>query len=151
MLIQMRVKGLMFDPYNSAYIVVLRSVDGREVLPIWVGKPEANAINFALEGITPLRPMTHDLLKNILEVLEAKAISIVVTELKDNTYYAKVHLFFKDSEVAIDSRPSDAIALALRSDIPIFVNETVIRKQSSEDMDRWLENLRPEDFGKYDA
>ncbi|HEX9758058.1 MAG TPA: bifunctional nuclease family protein [Nitrospiria bacterium] len=151
MFTQMKVRGLMFDPYNNAYIVILRDEENVEVLPIWVGKSEANAISLALEGVFSPRPMTHDLIKNILDSLNAKVISIVVTDLKESTYFAKIHLMFNDSEFSIDSRPSDAIALALRADVPIFATEEVIKKHSSEDLDRWLDNLRPEDFGKYDA
>ena len=151
MLTQMKVRGLMFDPYSNAYIVILRDEDNTEVLPIWVGKAEANAISFALEGISTPRPMAHDLIRNTLDALNAKLISVVVTDLRDNTYFAKLHLQYKDSEYTVDSRPSDAIALALRADSPIFASEEVIQKHSSEELDRWLDNLRPEDFGKYDA
>lgn len=151
MLVQMKVRGMMFDPYNNAYIIILRGEEDTEVLPIWVGRPEANAISLALEGIFTQRPMTHDLIKNVMDALDAKVISIVVTDLKDNTYFSKTHLSYQDSEFTVDSRPSDAIALALRADAPIFVSEDVIKKQSSEELDRWLENLRPEDFGKYDT
>ncbi len=151
MLVQMKVRGLMFDPYNNAYIVVLRDENDQGVLPIWVGKPEAGAISFALEGVFAPRPMTHDLTKNILDTIEAKVISIVITDLKDNTYFAKLHVLYGDSEYTIDSRPSDAIALALRTETPIFATEDVLQKHSSEELDRWLDNLRPEDFGRYDA
>lgn len=151
MITQMKVRGLLFDPYNNAYIVILRDEDNSEMLPIWMGKAEASAISFSLENVTPPRPMTHDLTKAILDSVDAKIISIVVTDLKDNTYYAKIHLLYGDSEYSVDSRPSDAIALALRSDAPIFANEEVLRKQSSEELDRWLENLKPEDFGNYEA
>lgn len=151
MIIQMKVKGLMFDPYNNAYIVILRGEEGNEVLPIWVGKTEANSISLALEGIFTPRPMTHDLIKNVLDALDARIISIVITDLNENTYFSKAHLSYQGSEVTIDSRPSDAIALALRADAPIFVAEHVIQKQSSKELDRWLENLKPEDFGKYDT
>jgi uncharacterized protein len=151
MLIQMKVRGLMFDPYNNAYIVILRDENDSDVLPIWVGKPEAGAISFALEGVFTPRPMTHDLAKNILEAIDAKIISVVITDLKDNTYLSKLHVFYGDSEHTIDSRPSDAIALALRTEAPIFATEGVLRKHSSEEMDQWLDNLRPEDFGRYDA
>ncbi|MFQ5587827.1 MAG: bifunctional nuclease family protein [Nitrospiria bacterium] len=151
MLVQMKVRGLMFDPYNNAYIIILRGEENTDVLPIWVGRPEANAISLALEGIFTPRPMTHDLIKNALDSLEAKIISVVVTELKDNTYLSKTHLTYQGSEITVDSRPSDAIALALRSDVPVFVAEDAIKKPSSEELDRWLENLRPEDFGKYDT
>jgi bifunctional DNase/RNase len=152
MMTQMKVRGLMFDPYNNAYIVILRDEDNSDtMLPIWVGKSEASAISFALEGVTPPRPMTHDLMKAVLDTVDAKVLSVVVTDLKDNTYYAKIHLMGEDSEYSIDSRPSDAIALALRTNAPIFAQEEVIRKQASEQLDQWLENLKPEDFGKYES
>src|SRR3712207_4172366 len=147
-LIQMQVKGLMFDPYTNAYIVILRDDTNTEMIPIWVGKPEATAINFAMEGVTTARPMTHDLLKSVLDTADAKVISVVITDLKDNTYYARIHLLYEDSEYSIDSRPSDAIALAMRAKAPVFVADDVIQKHSNEEMDRWLENLKPEDFGK---
>ena len=151
MLTQMHVRGLMFDPYTNAYIIILRDDSNTEMLPIWVGKPEASAISFAMEGITTPRPMTHDLMKTVLDTADATVISVVVTDLKENTYYARVHLLYEDSEYSIDARPSDAIALALRAKAPVFVNDDVIRKHSNEELDRWLENLKPEDFGKFDA
>ncbi len=148
MITQMKVRGLMFDPYNNAYIVILRDEENAEMLPIWVGKSEASAISFALENVAAPRPMTHDLMKSILDAVEAKVISVVVTDLNDNTYFAKVHLSYEDSEYSVDSRPSDAIALALRTNAPIFASENVLRKQTSEDLEQWLENLKPEDFGR---
>jgi uncharacterized protein len=151
MIAQMKVRGLMFDPYNNTFIVILRDEENAEMLPIWVGKPEASSISFALEEVTTPRPMTHDLMKAVLDVVDAKVISVVISDLKDNTYYAKVHLSYEDSEYSIDARPSDAIALALRSKAPIFANEEVLRKQASDELDQWLENLKPEDFGKYDT
>lgn len=151
MIAQMKVRGLMFDPYNNTFIVILRDEENSEMLPIWVGKPEASSISFALEDVTTPRPMTHDLMKAVLDVVDAKVISVVISDLKDNTYYAKVHLMYEDSEYSIDARPSDAIALALRTKAPIFANEEVIRKQASDELDQWLENLKPEDFGKYEA
>lgn len=151
MITQMKVRGLMFDPYNNAYIVILRDEDNSEMLPIWVGKSEASAISFALESIAAPRPMTHDLMRSILDAVDAKLISVVVSDLNDNTYYAKIHLMYEDSEYSIDSRPSDAIALALRTDAPIFANETVLRKQTSDELEQWLENLKPEDFGRDEA
>ncbi len=151
MIQQMKVRGLMFDPYNNAYIVVLRDEDNAEILPIWVGKSEASAISFALEQVTAPRPMTHDLMKAMLDAVDAKVISIVVSDLNDNTYYAKIHLMYEDSEYSVDSRPSDAIALALRAKAPIFAAESVIRKQTSEELEQWLENLKPEDFGREEA
>ena len=151
MIAQMKVRGLMFDPYNNTFIVILRDEENSEMLPIWVGKPEASSISFALEDVTTPRPMTHDLMKAVLDVVDAKVISVVISDLKDNTYYAKVHLSYEDSEYSIDARPSDAIALALRTKAPIFANEEVIRKQASDELDQWLANLKPEDFGKYEA
>ena len=148
MIAQMKVRGLMFDPYNNTFIVILRDEENSEMLPIWVGKPEASSISFALEDVTTPRPMTHDLMKAVLDVVDAKVISVVISDLKENTYYAKVHLMYEDSEYSIDARPSDAIALALRTKAPIFANEEVIRKQASDELDQWLENLKPEDFGK---
>jgi bifunctional DNase/RNase len=148
MIAQMKVRGLMFDPYNNTFIVILRDEENAEMLPIWVGKPEASSISFALEDVTTPRPMTHDLMKAVLDVVDAKVISVVISDLKENTYYAKVHLTYEDSEYSIDARPSDAIALALRTKAPIFANEEVIRKQASDELDQWLENLKPEDFGK---
>ncbi len=151
MITQMKVRGLLFDPYNNAYIVILRDEQSSDILPIWVGKSEASAISLALENISPPRPMTHDLMKSILDNVDAKVLSAVVTGLDDNTYYARLHLWHGDSEYSIDSRPSDAIALALRADAPIFTREEVLKKQSSEELERWLENLKPEDFGKFET
>ena len=151
MISQMRVRGLMFDPYNNAYIVILRDEDNSDMLPIWVGKSEASSISLAIENVAAPRPMTHDLMKSILDSFDAKVISVVITDLTENTYFAKIHLMYDDSEYTIDSRPSDSIALALRANAPIFASETVIRKQSSEELEQWLENLKPEDFGKLDS
>ncbi|MFM7842132.1 MAG: bifunctional nuclease family protein, partial [Nitrospira sp.] len=113
-----------------------------------VGKPEASSISFALEEVTTPRPMTHDLMKAVLDVVDAKVISVVISDLKENTYYAKIHLMYEDSEYVVDARPSDAIALALRTNAPIFANEEVLKQQASEELDQWLANLKPEDFGK---
>src|SRR5437667_11396018 len=106
------------------------------MLPIWVGKPEASAISFAMEGITTPRPMTHDLMKVVLETADAKVISVVVTDLKDNTYYARIHLLFEDSEYSIDARPSDAIALALRTSAPMFVTHNVMGSNNRKNVER---------------
>ncbi|MBM4119752.1 MAG: bifunctional nuclease family protein [Nitrospira sp.] len=148
MIAQMKVRGLMFDPYNNTFIVILKDEDNAEMLPIWVGKPEASSISFALEEVTTPRPMTHDLMKAVLDVVDAKVISVVISDLKENTYYAKIHLMYEDSEYVVDARPSDAIALALRTNAPIFANEEVLKQQASEELDQWLANLKPEDFGK---
>src|SRR5207245_8622896 len=134
MLTQMHIRGLMFDPYTNAYIIILRDDSNAEMLPIWVGKPEASAISFAMEGISTPRPMTHDLMKTVLDTANAKVISVVITDLKENTYYGRVHLLYEESEYSIDARPSDAIALALRAKAPVFVNDDVIRKHSNEEM-----------------
>ncbi len=151
MLVQLKVRGIVYDPYSNTYIIILRDEANTEVLPIWVGKAEANSISLALEGVFTQRPMTHDLIKNVLDALDAKVISIVVTDLRNNTYFSKLHLTYLDSEFTVDARPSDSVALALRTNAPIFAAEQVIKKQSSEELDRWLDNLRPEDFGKYDT
>ena len=151
MIAQMHLKGLMFDPYNNAYIVILRDEDRSDILPIWVGKSEAGSISLALENVAPPRPMTHDFMKSILDAYDAKIISVVITDLSENTYFAKIHMMYEDSEYTVDSRPSDAIALALRCNAPIFASEAVIRKQNSEELEQWLENLKPEDFGKLDS
>jgi bifunctional DNase/RNase len=148
---QMHVKGLMFDPYNNAYIVVLRDEEHSDMLPIWIGKSEAGTISRSLENVTPPRPMTHDFMKSFLDAYNAKVISVVITDLSEHTYYAKIHLMYEDSEYTVDARPSDAIALALRSNAPVFANNSVITKQNSEDLEQWLENLKPEDFGKLDS
>lgn len=159
-MLQMVVKGLTLDPLTNLPVVILKDVEGNRALPIWIGSFEANAIALEMERVTPPRPMTHDLIRNILEGLKAKVSRIVVNDLRDNTYYAVIFLSVNDTEVAIDARPSDAIALALRVKAPIFVAEKVIREaksidlteerpaEDSESIRDWIENLRPEDFGK---
>jgi uncharacterized protein len=160
--IEFKIKGLMMDPLTNSPIVVLQDVQNDTLLPIWVGIFEANAIALQIEKIDTPRPMTHDLIKGVLNQLNARVTKIVVTELKDNTFYALIFLSVAGKVITIDSRPSDAIALALRTDSPIFVTEEVISKSaaasasapnaersSPEDIKRWLENLNPEDLGKY--
>jgi bifunctional DNase/RNase len=105
----------------------------------------------SLENVTPPRPMTHDFMKSLLDAYNAKVISVVITDLAEHTYFAKIHLMYEDSEYTVDARPSDAITLALRCNAPVFANESVITKQSSEELEQWLENLKPEDFGKLDS
>lgn len=156
---EFKIKGLMMDPVTNSPIVILQDVEKNTLLPIWVGIFEANAIALQIERIDTPRPMTHDLIKNILMQLNAEVEKIVVTELKENTFYALIHLRMDGEVVAIDSRPSDAIALALRTDSPIYVTEEVINSSRNitldkenldpEDVKRWLENLNPEDLGKY--
>ena len=149
MLVQMKVRGLLFDPRGNMYIVVLE--DDTRTLPIWVGIPEANAIALELEKVLTPRPMTHDLIRNILESLNVSVQKIVVNDLRDNTYFATITLGRNGESVEVDSRPSDAIALALRTASPIYVDEVVLRMQSIESLDEWLKNVKPEDFGKSNA
>ncbi len=159
MFIEMSVKGLTLDPLTNMPIVILKDMDDKRVLPIWIGLFEANAIALELEKITTPRPMTHDLMRDVISGLTATVTKIVVNDLKNNTFYAVIHLTLNGDHVVVDSRPSDAIALALRSDAPIYVASEVINKARSIDMSKeteetdqlkeWLENLKPEDFGKY--
>ena len=159
MQIEMTIKGLMVDPVTNMPIVILRDDDGERVLPIWVGIFEANAIALQIENIPTPRPMTHDLLRNVIEDLKAAVEKIVVSDLKDNTFYALIYLRIGGELVAVDARPSDAIALALRVRAPIYVEASVIDsaksldfapdKDDSERLATWLENLDPEDLGKY--
>lgn len=159
MQIEMTIKGLMIDPITNMPIVILRDGEGQRILPIWVGVFEANAIALQIENVQTPRPMTHDLLKNVIQDLSAQVERIVVTELKENTFYAVIHLRSDGAAVVVDARPSDAIALALRTAAPIFVEESVIAsarsvESSKESMDvgrlqKWLENLSDEELGKY--
>ena len=132
MQIEMTIKGLMVDPITNMPIVILRDKDGQKVLPIWVGVFEANAIALQIENVTPQRPMTHDLLRNLIIEMGAEVSRVVVTELRDNTFFAVIEMRNGDGEaISLDARPSDAIALALRADCPIFVNEEVIQASRS--------------------
>jgi bifunctional DNase/RNase len=160
MWVEMKVRGLALDPVSNMPIIILRDEEEKRSLPIWVGIFEANAIALELEKIPTPRPMTHDLIKNILESVEAKVEKIVVNDLRDNTFFALIHLRLGEEEITVDSRPSDAIALALRVGAPIFVEEDVVRRAKSvevapkesddqEKLKEWLENLKPEDFGKH--
>jgi hypothetical protein len=155
----MKIRGLMMDPVTNMPIVILRDTSGDTVLPIWVGIFEANAIALEIEKVTTPRPMTHDLVKNVLFGLDASLRKVVVSELKDDTFYAVIWVE-KDGElISIDSRPSDALALALRLDCPIYVEEQVLRtskstqtvsdKNVNEELKRWLEGLNDEDLGRY--
>ncbi len=167
-MIEMKVKGLTLDPLTNMPIVILKDIEGKKALPIWVGIFEANAIALEMEQVTTPRPMTHDLIKNILEGITAHVNRVVVNDLKDNTFYAVISLNLNGSEVLVDSRPSDAIALALRVNAPIFVEKKVIDEARSidfteqvagkesdeemgEDWKNWLENLKPDDFNKYET
>jgi bifunctional DNase/RNase len=159
MQIEMTIKGLMVDPDTNMPIVILRDKEGDKVLPIWVGLFEANAIALQIENVATPRPMTHDLLRNVISDLKASVQKIVVCDLQENTFYALIYLSLNGDTVAIDARPSDAIALALRTRAPIFVEDSVIDnaktvsissdKNDAERLHKWLESLDPEDLGKY--
>jgi bifunctional DNase/RNase len=159
MQIEMTIKGLMVDPITNTPIVILRDKDGQKVLPIWVGIFEANAIALQIENIATPRPMTHDLLKNVIHDLGASVQKIVICDLQESTFYALIYLTVRGEVVAIDARPSDAIALALRTRAPIFVEEAVVDnaktadfttdKADAERLHKWLESLDPDDLGKY--
>jgi len=157
--IEMRIKGLVVDPISKMPIVVLEDPRSEQILPIWIGVFEANAIALTIENIPSPRPMTHDLLKNVLERLGIAIEKIVVNDVRNNTFYALIHCRHNEEPLVIDSRPSDAIALALRMSSPIFVEDDVVRKarglkfdenlESSERLRKWLEGLGPDDFGRY--
>ena len=159
MQIEMTIKGLMVDPITNMPIIILRDKEGQRVLPIWVGVFEANAIALQMENVTTPRPMTHDLLKNVISDLKADIQKIVVSDLKENTFYALIYLLVNGEPVAVDARPSDAIALALRARAPIFVEDSVIDnaktvdfapdKENAERLQKWLEGLDPESMGRY--
>jgi uncharacterized protein len=159
--VEMKIRGLMMDPLTNMPIVILKETSGDGILPIWVGVYEANAIALEIEKVVTPRPMTHDLLKNVLVGLHTHVQKIVVTNIKDDTFYAVIWLERDGTTIFVDSRPSDALALALRIDCPIFVDEHVLKSSNSnkqnnaadkinnEDVKRWLENLPDEDMGKY--
>jgi uncharacterized protein len=158
-MIKMEIKGLLMDPVSNMPVVILRDTEKGHFLPIWVGLFEANAIALEMEKVSTPRPMTHDLLKNVLAELDAHVERVVINDLRENTFFARIHLSRKDSTLSIDSRPSDAIALALRSQAEIFVEEEVLEKSrslhaegSDQDPDRlrkWLEEASPDELGKY--
>jgi bifunctional DNase/RNase len=147
MLVQMKVEGLLFDPRSSMYILLLKEIKGNRNLPIWIGKPEADSIALALGKVVTPRPLTHDLVKGIIDGLNVKIIRIVITEILDNTYYALIYLNDGVKEVPVDSRPSDAVAVALRVNASIYVEEDVIEVKRTDELEEWLKNLKPEDFG----
>lgn len=159
MQIEMTIKGLMVDPITNMPIIILRDKEGQRVLPIWVGVFEANAIALQIENISTPRPMTHDLLRNVILDLKAEIHKIVVSDIKENTFYALIHLEINGERVAVDARPSDAIALALRARAPIYVEDQVIDHaktidftpdaENAERLQKWLESLDPDDMGKY--
>lgn len=160
---EMKVAGITVDPFTNTPIVILKDLEEKDVLPIWIGLLEASSIATAIENVQTPRPMTHDLLKNILDSLDVKVIRIEVNDLRDNTYFAIIYLEVEDKRLTIDARPSDAIALALRVNASIFVEESVIKKSAKVDLSKkgdkvvtdqaeWeeiLENMSSDDFGKY--
>ena len=157
--VEMKIRGLMMDPVTNMPIVILKDVNGTSVLPIWVGIYEANAIALEIEKVATPRPMTHDLLKNLLVGLETRVHKVVVSDLRDDTFYALIWLERDGQAISIDSRPSDALALALRVDCPIYVEDEVLKnskvsglasdKVNNEELRKWLENLNDEDIGRY--
>lgn len=159
MQVEMKIRGLMMDPVTNMPIVILKDLEGNSVLPIWVGVYEANAIALEIEKVTTPRPMTHDLIKNLLMGLGGGVRKVVVSDLQDDTFYAMIWVERNGEMIAIDSRPSDALAVALRLDCPIYVEDDVLSssknvaavsdKANSEELRRWLENLGDEDLGQY--
>lgn len=156
--VEMKIRGLMIDPTNNIPIVVLKDVDGNSVLPIWVGMPEANAIALEIAKEATARPMTHDLIRNMLFGLDAGVKKVVVCDLKEDTYYAIIWVERDGKLIAVDSRPSDALAIALRLDCPIYVEDSVLKTSraaslsepgSTEELRRWLEGLKDDDLGQY--
>jgi bifunctional DNase/RNase len=157
--VEMKIRGLMMDPVSNMPIVILKDVGGNSILPIWVGVYEANAIALEIEKVSTPRPMTHDLIKSLLAGLSTGMKKVVVSELKDDTFYAVIWLERDGEIISVDSRPSDALALALRLDCPIYVEEAVLKsskmassvsdKVNQEEMRRWLEGLNDEDLGRY--
>jgi bifunctional DNase/RNase len=160
MTVEMKVKGLMWDPVSRMPIVILRTQEGEGVLPIFVGLFEANAIAQQLDGSLSPRPMTHDLLGNLIDALHGHVDRVVITDLRDNTFFAIIHLERNGEKLAIDARPSDAMALALRLKVPIFVEDAVLARSSAsgeegqvdeaERLRRWLETVDPEELGRYE-
>jgi bifunctional DNase/RNase len=157
--VEMTIRGLLMDPVTNTPIVILKDVGGETVLPIWVGVYEAHAIQLEMEKVSTPRPMTHDLIKNVLTGLETQVHKVVVTELREDTFYAVIWLERGGEVISVDSRPSDALALALRVDCPIFVDDLVLKtsklaassadRLTGEELRKYLEGLNDEDLGKY--
>lgn len=157
MLVEMQIKGLMLDPITNVPIVILRDADGQRVLPIFVGPAEANAIALQIENLAPPRPMTHDLLRDVVGALGVTVSRVIISDLKASTYYAYLELKQGSDVILVDARPSDALALAARTRAPIFVRQSVLEQEKSVDvstdqadqdrLQRWLESLDPDDMG----
>ncbi len=160
-LIEVKVKGIVVDPKANNPVVVLADLAGQRALPIWIGVFEAEAISRGLEEVITLRPMTHDLMKQILDTFQVSVNRVVITDLKGNTFYANLYLDVDGEEVTVDSRPSDAIALAVRAKAPIFVTESVVEStkqlgilasnllEEEDELKSIISDMKPEDFGKY--
>ncbi|MEO6487771.1 MAG: bifunctional nuclease family protein [Thermoanaerobaculia bacterium] len=157
-LVAMSIKGLMLDPVSNSPIVVLRDVEEKFFLPIWVGIFEANAIALQLENVSTPRPMTHDLLRDMISQLNARVTRVVINDLRDSTFFAQIRLTTPERTLEVDARPSDAIALALRTEAPIFVAQSVLDQAQTitpdgddhdEKLKKWFEQLGPDDLGKY--
>lgn len=161
-LVAMRILGLIFDPNLNTTVVVLLDAEKERVLPIWIGPMEGNAIALGMERVKTPRPMTHDLMKNLLDEFHVQVTKVVVTDLREDTFYAVIYLSVNGRELQIDARPSDAIALAVRTEVPIYCAERVMEAAAdlgllkqrgdfdeSEDLKKWLEGMHPDDFGKY--
>lgn len=156
--VEMKIRTLMMDPVTQMPIVILRDLSGNTILPIWVGVYEANAIALEIEKINTPRPMTHDLIKTLLMGMDTQVRKVVVSDLRDDTFFAVIWLEKDGKMISIDSRPSDALAIALRTDSPIYVDDSVLKnskmastqeKGQTEELRKWLENLNEEDFGRY--
>ena len=161
MLVPVMISALGLDSSSNNPVVILKEIGGNRTVPIWIGILEASAIASELEGVKYLRPMTHDLLKNILESMEVKVNKVEVCDLKENTYYALIHMTYNDKKMTIDARPSDALALSLRTKVPVFVSEDVMdrspnvdlesqgddKSEQGKDWQKILEDMDPEDFG----
>ena len=150
-LVLLKVHGVVPDPNTDTHIVILRDEQNGEILPIWVGAAEGNAIRLALERITPETPMKHDLIRSVTDPLNIKVTRVVVTDVQNNTYNASIQLICRDAKRAIDSRPSDAIALALRTNTPIYTTQDVLKRRTGGNLDTWLEKLDMKNFGKYEV
>jgi uncharacterized protein len=157
-LVPMSIKGLMLDPVSNSPIVLLKDEDEKFFLPIWVGIFEANAIALQLESVTTPRPMTHDLLRNMISELDGRVTRVVINELRDSTFFAQIRIIAGERTLEVDARPSDAIALALRVEAPIYVEQSVLDQAQTispdgedhdEKMKKWFEQLSPDDIGKY--
>jgi len=160
-MLEVKVMGIVLDPKNSNPIVVLVDLAGKRALPIWIGVFEAEAISRGFEEVVTFRPMTHDLMKQILDTFNASLTRVVICDLKENTFYANIYLNVEGREIIVDSRPSDAIALAVRTKSPIFISDTVVEAtknlglfasnllEEQDELKEIIENMKPEDFGKY--